>query len=313
MWKDTAQVFGVVEITNQKGKVIERYPEARLSVLYDVRNRLGLEALLKSSTVGEVDLAKEHLAALQANDLVLWDRGYTGYGLLALCRHRKRQFVGRCSRSSFKAAQALFQANQAGVSQTVWLQAPKEQRTELKKKGLPLAVPVRLVTLRLSTGALEVLVTSLLDESAYPTEAFGALYHCRWGIETYYFLLKSRLNLENFSGKTAEAIRQDLHAAVLLANLESLLTGPTQAQFQTASHKAQYVPQVNRADAYHALKLLLLDLLYREIPARQVIVQLQRWFEDHPVRLLPDRQVPRTKPSANRSDHFQRREKKTVF
>ena len=54
------------------------------------------------------------------------------------------------------------------------------------------------------------------------------MYHWRWGHETYYLMLKGRMELENFSGRTVEAVRQDLQAAVLLANLESVLSEPAQ-------------------------------------------------------------------------------------
>lgn len=313
MWEDTAEAFGLVEITNQTGAIVARYPQARISVLYDVHNRFGLEGIIKSSSIGEVEMAWEHMLTIKSDDLVLWDRGYTGYEHLARCHHHCRHYVGRCSTASFLAAQELFKANQEGVSKIVWLKAPQDQRRRLKSLGLPLRIQVRFVTVRLSTGDLEVLVTSLLDEQLYPTAEFALLYHCRWGIETYYFLLKSRLSLENFSGKTAESIRQDFHAAVLLANLESLLSVPAQEKLQAASQDTKYVQQVNRADSYHALKLLLLDLLYRDVPAQEVVGQLMKWFQDNPVRTIPDRIVPRTTPSFNRSDHFQRRVKKTVF
>ena len=42
--------------------------------------------------------------------------------------------------------------------------------------------------------------THLLDEAVYPTECFGELYHGRWGIQTFYGLLKGRLDLGNFTG-----------------------------------------------------------------------------------------------------------------
>jgi IS4 transposase len=40
-----------------------------------------------------------------------------------------------------------------------------------------------LVRVVLSTGCVEVLVTSLLDTVAYPAAELGALYHARWRIE----------------------------------------------------------------------------------------------------------------------------------
>src|SRR5258708_14550895 len=60
----------------------------------------------------------------------------------------------------------------------------------------------RFVSVRLPTGELEVLVTSLLDETLYPTAEFLSVYHWRWGHETFHLMLKGRLELENFSGRT---------------------------------------------------------------------------------------------------------------
>ena len=41
----------------------------------------------------------------------------------------------------------------------------------------------------------------------------------RWNQEEAYKLFKSRIELENFSGKTALAIKQDFHAKVFLMTL----------------------------------------------------------------------------------------------
>ncbi len=43
-------------------------------------------------------------------------------------------------------------------------------------------------------------VTNLLDETQFPTEDFLDIYHMRWGVKDA--ILKTRLNLENFSGKS---------------------------------------------------------------------------------------------------------------
>jgi hypothetical protein len=173
---------------------------------------------------------------------------------------------------------------------------------------------VRFVSLRLPSGELEVLATSLLDEGLYPTEEFLTVYHWRWGHETFYLMLKGRLELENFSGRTVEAIRQDVQAAVRLANLESVLSEPTQAALSEQSTPETQLRQVNRANSYHALKDQVLDLLYRDIPVPTVLNQLMRLFKGSPVAVRPNRKVPRRrKPSFHRSYHFQRRVKKAVF
>ena len=139
------------------------------------------------------------------------------------------------------------------------------------------------------------------------------MYHWRWGHETFYLMLKGRLELENFSGRTVEAIRQDVQAAVLLANLESVLSEPTQAALKAESRPETQPRQVNRSNSYHALKDQVLDLLYRDIPVPIVISKLMKLFKGSPVAVRPKRKVPRRRrPSFHRSYHFQRRVKKAV-
>jgi len=130
---------------------------------------------------------------------------------------------------------------------------------------------VRLVSLRLPSGEWEVLATSLLEEGDYPTEEFLAVYHRRWGHETFHLMRKGRLELENFSGQTEEAVAQDVQAALLLANWESVLSEPTQAALTQQGRPEAQARQVNRANSYHALKDQVLDLLYGDRPEWRLI------------------------------------------
>lgn len=310
---ELAEHFGRVVIQNHRGATGTAYPEGRISVLYDVLNRLGLDGRLESSRMGEVALAIEQLAHVQPGDITLSDRGFTGYRFLAEHVQRGIHLIGRCSSGSFAAAQELFRADRAGRSTVVKLFAPADQRAELKALGLPLELIVRFVSLRLPDGKLEVLVTTLLEEALYPTAEFLDVYHWRWPHETFYFMLKSRLDLENFSGETVEAVEQDFQAALLLGNLESLLTAPAAEAVQQNSAAHQHPKQINRAGAYHALKDRLLALLYSETPPEQVLAELQRLFVEAPVSVQPERKPPRRKPSMHRSYHFQRHVKKIVF
>jgi len=277
-------------------------------------NRIGHEARLEPSTLGEVALAMQQLEYLQPGDIEINDRGFSGYVYFAMVLQRGAHFIGRCSTGSFLAAQEIFRLNRANQSKVVWLFAPSDQKAEWRRLGLPLKMKVRFVSVRLPTGELEVLATSLLDEAGYPTEEFLTVYHWRWGHETYHLMLKGRLDLENFSGRTVEAVRQDVQAAVLLTNLESVLSEPTQAALTERSAPQTQPLQVNRSTSYHALKLQVLDLLYSDIPVRQVLHQLMKLIPGSPVPVRPNRKVPRRRRSSfHRSYHFQRRVKKAVF
>lgn len=315
--EELGQAFGWKESSNQNGATGTRFPEARLSVVYDLLNRVGHQARLEPSTFGEVPLAIEQIQQLQSlrsGDIAINDRGFSGYFYFAEAMRRGLHFIGRCSTGSFLAAQEMFRLDRANRSVVVWLHCPADQKTECRRRGLPLKMKVRFVSVRLPTGELEVLATSLLDEDLYPTEEFLSVYHCRWGHETFYLMLKGRLELENFSGRTVEAVHQDLQAAVLLANLESVLSEPTQAALDEQTTPKRQPLQVNRANSYHALKDQVLDLLYQDIPVPLVMAKLMKLFQASPVAVRPNRKMPRRpKPSFHRSYHFQRRVKKIVF
>jgi hypothetical protein len=305
--------FSVVEVTNQSGHTGTRYPEARMSVVYDLLNRVGLEGRLEPSSLGEVDLAIEQLSKARPGDVLINDRGFTGYRYLTWHHRLGLHHISRCSTASFAAAQEMFRLNRAGRSKVVKLMARAEERAELRRLGLPLELVVRFVSVRLPTGELEVLVTSLLAEQEYPTKEFLEVYHYRWGHETFYGVLKGRLDLENFSGQTAEAVRQDFHAAPLLCNLETILVEPSNAQMRQDSLEDKSRKQVNRAVTFHALKDQLIELLYSNVPTERVIEKLQRLFVGSPVSVRPERKPPRRKPSFARSCHFQKRVRKIVF
>jgi len=304
--------FGWVQCANYHGPQ-ERYPQGRVSVLYDGLNQLALDPRLAASTVAETELAHDHLACVGPGDVLLNDRGYTGYRWLVAVRAAQAHFVSRCSRGSFAAVQRLFARNEADLSVPVILTAPPEVRAECRTRGWPLELPVRLVTVRLASGELEGLVTSLRDEAAYPTPEFGPLYWRRWGQETYYGRLKGRLDLEHASGTTVAAVEQDFQASVLLANVESVVMGPAQQELTERTVGRQQPAQVNRAVSLHALKSRLIDLLTSRVPAVQVLAELTQWFQANPVSVRPGRTVRRREFSPARSYHYQRRVRKLVF
>jgi hypothetical protein len=304
--------FGWVECRNQQG-ASGRYPQARLSALTDVLNRLVIHTRLVPWQQGERSLALEHFPHLQPEDVSLLDRGFASYELWAQFVAHQRWFVCRCPNSTFSVINQLFARNEAGRSVVLTLRPDARKLAEIRRAGLPQALTLRLVTVRLETGALEVLATNLLDEMLYPTAQFGELYHQRWGIETFYGLVKSRLDLENFSGLSAEAIRQDLHATIFLSNLESVLIQPAQAQLRQVSEHREHPAQVNHAVSFHALKSQIIELLLSEEPISQVLPKLHRLFLANPVANRPRRKVPRQKSSGWRSYNYQRNIRKAVF
>lgn len=305
------QEFGWVECRNQSGPT-SRYVQGRLSALYDVLNRIALDVRLSHWSTGERRLAVEQLEALNQKDLILTDRGYASYEWFA--RHQaKRQFVCRCERNTFEAVAQLFEADEAGRSVQIKLRPHGKQIRQIQAAGLAEEITIRLVSLRLPNGELEVLATSLLDEAAYPTESFDRLYQQRWGVEGFFGVLKGRLSLENFSGRTVEAIRQEVHATVFLSNLETVITRPAQERLKLKDSERKFPAQVNHTVAFHAIKSQVIDLLTSRKPVEEVLRQLEVKFLQDPVCVRKGRKPPRKTLSGWVSYRFLRYVKKVVF
>ncbi|MGB5063472.1 MAG: IS4 family transposase [Candidatus Competibacter sp.] len=308
---DVRAAFGTIPYSNgQDAQIQGERPYALASVLYDVLNRVALEATLGRADAYEVDLAIGHLAHTRPTDVRVMDRNDPSYRMLAELRRRARHFVIRCSAASFGAARRMLHG-EGSDSQVVTLTPCATQAPLIRQLGLPQALTVRFVRVRLRTGEWEVLVTSLRDEAAYPTADFLELYPWRWGVETFYGVLKTRLDLENFSGLGAEAVRQDFHATVYLTGLETILTEAAQAQLD--AKETRHPQTVNRAVSFNAIKHHALDLLWSNLDTQPLMERLTALFLTHPTSARPHRHPPRQKTSARALLDFHRRQKKHCY
>ena len=238
------------------------------------------------------------------------DRNYSSYRFLATLIENNRHFVIRGSANSFACARAMLRGK-GSDSQIVILQHPKKRRHKVQTLGLPKAIIVRFVRVRLSTGEDEVLVTSLTDEFSWPTVEFKEIYWKRWGVEGFYDRLKTRLNLENFTGQAAESVYQDFHATVYLTGLESILTADTDAKL--AQKTLARPQQVNRMVSFNAIKNQAIDLLFRKGDTDFILSKLERLFLINPTCIRTTRKVSRNKNSSRHLLNFWKRRRKQCF
>jgi len=154
------------------------------------------------------------------------------------------------------------------------------------------------VRVDLPTGEVEVLATSLLDIECWPPPLFADLSHQRWPVEEAYKVMKSRLELENWSGTSVEAIYQDFHAGVFTQNLAALFAQPAQPVVAAQSATKQYTYQVNFANLLSKCKDTIVTLLTQahcRDHLQALWQQMLRTIEPiRPKRARPRR--PRVKP-----------------
>jgi len=208
---------------------------ATCSLLYDVLNHVTIDAQIGSYVTSEKALMKKHLAHLEPGDLLLADRGYTGIELMLSLSGKEVDFCIRL-KSDWRLQVKSFV--KTGKRQAiVEFDIPTNFQTKDEHGIVATKMKCRLVRIDLPDGEIEVLCTSLLDTRKYHYDQFGALYQTRWNVEEAYKLLKSRAELEAFSGKTARSVYQDFHAKVLMMTLCATLAFPIEQKVREEFRK----------------------------------------------------------------------------
>jgi hypothetical protein len=293
--EETRREFSVQTNQHVGGEQVQ----ALASVLYDLRNDIGLSAALGPKQAEKNLLFGTHLAVTQPGDVVVCDRAYADYSVMATVVARQCHFVIRFPRQSFTAVNAFWAA--PAQERVVTLEVTSKARAYVAEHHLPTTLVVRLLKVVLASGEVEVLGTDLLDPKTYPAAEFKVVYGWRWQHETYHDRLKNIFEIERFSGKSVQAITQDFYGVVFLATLESILSKPTQVELtaQGAARECRYVPQVNRAVSYVTVLEHVVQLLSdaRRSPAATLAV-IERLLLTSPTRQRPGRQVKRNKRSA---------------
>lgn len=268
-------------------------PKARVSQMFDPLNRVTVEALILPKSVGERDAAAQHLEHLQPGNLVLLDRGYPAFWLFALILSHGAHFCARFSVEGWSIIEKFLASGH--LEQIVTLQPSAEARKECQAQGLSTApLTLRLLRIELDGGSVEVLGTSLLDQQTYPHALFKELYHGRWPVEEDYKVMKSRVEVENWSGESVLAIYQDFHAKVFTKNLTALLAHPIEAVVAQTSQEKRYLYRPNMTHAVSKMKDTVILLLQRA----NILPLLKRLWQlllktIEPVR--PGRSYPRAK------------------
>jgi len=172
----------------------------------------------------ELQLLNQLWDQFDPNDLLLADRGFCTWGVLALCLHRGIHAVVRArgtKRRDFRRGQRL-SANERLVT---WNKPPLRPRTipEELWNQLPSKLSLRLVRCRIDRPGFRtreiLLVTTLLDRERYTVSHLGELYFRRWEMELSLRDLKTTLQMDQLSCKNPANAERELRIHFLIHNL----------------------------------------------------------------------------------------------
>jgi len=253
------------------------HPIARASQMFDVVNKITIDAIISPMSRSNQELAADHFVNLLPQDLILMDRGYPSYWLFNLALSMQANFCARVS-SLWRIAREF--SNSQKKEEIISLHPTYYSKTKCLERGLDTEpLKLRLVRVELDTGEAEILITSLLDPTGYPHDIFSELYHQRWPVEEDYKIMKSRLEIENSSGQSILSVYQDFHAKVFSKNLTSILAFNTREIVKQSSQTKKYQYQINFTQALSKMKDAIVLLFNRPNSMVEILLSgLQQIF-----------------------------------
>ena len=209
-------------------------PSARADIALDVLNDRIVEAEFGPLSGDERSMAKEHIRKLKGrirmeDTVFLFDRGYPSKELIEAILQANAHFIMRVRRKFNLDVDA----------------APMGSGVVILD-----GIRVRVVKFILPSGQTETLITDLFDMEE---SAFQELYFLRWSVEEKYDVVKNKLELPNFTGRSVNVLYQDFWISMLLANVASVAKAEADGKVQKKrvgkTNKYQYQTNVNNAIA----------------------------------------------------------------
>jgi hypothetical protein len=245
----------------------------------------------QGKATGELALFRQVADCLMPSDVVLGDRCYSSYFMVASLQARGVDYVGRQQqrrKADLRRGQRLGYEDHlihwAKPARPAWLDEATYQQ-------VPDCLQVRELRGRVArrgfrTGVVRG-VTTLLTPRAFTKEEIAALYRCRWAAELDLRALKTALGMDILRGKTPPMVRKALWRYVLAYNL-------MQSVMATAALHAGLVPRMlSFTGALQAVNVFGTALLCAAVPARAALLDvLYGTISAHRVGQRPDRVEP---------------------
>lgn len=201
------------------------FPMVRLVVVFSLLSGALLSLVTGDMRTAELPMLNQLLAQLVQGDILMGDRGYGNFVLLALLQQLKQgvDFIGRSARKTDgrRRLKSLGKDDwlmewKKGSNPSLWL--PLAQWT-----ALPNELTVRVVRGSCYVKGFRVrrvtLVTTLLDPELYPAGEILQAYLRRWRLEMCLDDLKTTLELEMLRSRSPEMLQREIYSRLIAHNL----------------------------------------------------------------------------------------------
>lgn len=243
----------------------------------------------------ELSLLHRLLEIFNAGDLVLADRGFSCYTLLALLW---RKHIPALLRLHHARSADLRRGKRLGKNDRliVWSKPKDWERRYISQKLWKCLAPelsVRILRFSLRCRGFRTrsvtLVTTLLDPERYPAEELALLYARRWQIELWFRDLKTSMGMEVLRCESPKMIHKELEMFFIAYNLIRCLMLQASRDYRVDLHRLSFKGTV---ESTRQFAVALTQARSRKRQKALITALLQTMAADA-VPYRPDRREPR--------------------
>jgi len=188
-----------------------RKAAAKCHLRLDLQSFLPRFAIIDTARQADAKRAREICAGVKEGEIVIFDKAYIDFDHLWDMEQREVIWVTRAKENlQFEVMQQMPvpEGGKVVTDELVGLTNPASQR---KYPEL-----MRRVTAWVEVEGKEQLMTFLTNQLTWSPATIVELYRCRWEIEVFFKQLKQTLQLTDFLGTSANAVRWQIWTALLV-------------------------------------------------------------------------------------------------
>ena len=252
------------------------FPIARLVVLLSLATAMVSGMAIgpySGKETGEMALMRELLGQLKTNDILLTDRYFCSYFMIALLLHMGVDFVSRIHQSrktDFRHGQRLGKHDHL----VAWTRPAKpDWMDQSLYEQMPESLTLRQIEVKVNEPGFRVesltVVTTLSDAKKYTRDDIAELYHKRWLVELDIAAIKVTLGMDVLRCKTPEMVRKEIWTCLLAYNLIR------KTMLQAAQRNNLSPRQLSFATAMQTLAASWVTLPTQDQPTQLLLIEVQ--------------------------------------
>ncbi len=188
-----------------------RKAAAKCHLRLDLQSFLPRFAIIDTAREADAKRAREVCADIKEGEIAIFDKAYVDFGHLGDLELRGVVWVTRAKENLSYEVRETYPVPAGG-------KVVKDELIALTNPASQKAYPdlLRRVEVWVEVDGKEKLMTFLTNQLTWSPQSVADLYRCRWRIEVFFKQIKQTLQLSDFLGTSANAVRWQIWTALLV-------------------------------------------------------------------------------------------------